>query len=358
MAKVLLTGDINLMNVEDPLEPFRRIAPILRAADVVMSNLECALYQPARAHAVENEGFYADPEVGGPALTEAGISVVGVANNVNYGEAAILSSLAVLDRFGIPHAGSGENVVAARKPVILEKDGVRYGFLQRSSVYWATNHEASESGVGIAVIRANTAFQVLAHREPWNGMLSPPFNRPGIPPKVVTWVEPDYLRVFAQDVAALRKQCDILVISCHWGLGSEILDYMKEIAHTAIEHGADVVMGHGPHRPLQLGGHQGKPIFYGLGSFSFHTGHLGKKHGDWVGLLAQLTVEDKRVTRTSFSLVRNNDANETVAVSGAEGKATIDRLRTMSAAAGIVLREEGDDFVVLVAAPCEASAVR
>ena len=33
------------------------------------------------------------------------------------------------------------------------------------------------------------------------------------------------------DVAALRKQCDILVASCHWGLHKDVLDYMPMIAH-------------------------------------------------------------------------------------------------------------------------------
>jgi hypothetical protein len=38
--------------------------------------------------------------------------------------------------------------------------------------------------------------------------------------------------------------------------------------------------------------YRGKPIFYGLGSFSFHTGHGGRAHGDWIGLLARLTFDD------------------------------------------------------------------
>ncbi len=37
-----------------------------------------------------------------------------------------------------------------------------------------------------------------------------------------------------------------------------------------------------------VGFYHGKPIFYGLGSFPFHTGHLGVAHGNWVGLLAKI----------------------------------------------------------------------
>jgi poly-gamma-glutamate capsule biosynthesis protein CapA/YwtB (metallophosphatase superfamily) len=51
-----------------------------------------------------------------------------------------------------------------------------------------------------------------------------------------------------------------------------VLDYQVEIAHTAIEAGADLVMGHGPHMPLGIEVYKGKPIFYGVGSCSRRLG--------------------------------------------------------------------------------------
>src|SRR5205814_3057683 len=102
-------------------------------------------------------------------------------------------------------------------------------------------------------------------------------NRPGIPPIVVTWADRDYLADFCDDVRTLRQRADLVVASCHWGLGEEVLDYMTEIAHAAIEAGADIVVGHGPHYSLPVEIYRGKPIFYGLGSFSFHTGHGGRR---------------------------------------------------------------------------------
>lgn len=44
-----------------------------------------------------------------------------------------------------------------------------------------------------------------------------------------------------------------------------------EAAHFAIDHGADAVVGHGPHllRPVEL--YKGKPIFYSLGDFVLHN---------------------------------------------------------------------------------------
>ena len=124
--KLLLTGDVNLINVTDPRMPFSLFEGGFRAADLVFSNLECCLYEPPGGHSFEHEGFYADPSVAGEALKSAGIHAVGIANNVNYGEAAITGSIARLDEIGIAHTGAGANLAAARAPVILERGGARH----------------------------------------------------------------------------------------------------------------------------------------------------------------------------------------------------------------------------------------
>ena len=327
MPHMILVGDVNLMNVADPAVPFARIGGELRAADLVFANLECCLYAPPHDHTVEHEGFYADPEIAGAALKLAGISAVGLANNVNYGSAAILGSIARLDRLGIAHAGAGANLAAARAPAIVTAAGLRVGVVQRSSVYWPTNHEASARGAGIAVIRGHTAYQVPAHKTRPD---IPPMNRPGVPPIVVTWADPAYLASFVEDVAALRSAADIVVASCHWGLGEEVLDYMREIARAAIDAGADIVIGHGPHYSLPVESYRRKPIFYGLGSFSFHTGHGGRRHGDWIGMMAK--VEAGGLGDVRFRFVRHNEANETVPCALAAEGAMFDRLAAKSAA--------------------------
>lgn len=301
---MILTGDVNLMGVDDPAVPFAQVRDEFLAADVVFSNLECCLYDPPGGHAVETEGFFASPITGGAALQAAGIAVVGIANNVNYGDAAITASIARLDQLGIPHTGAGTNVAAARAPVVVQRNGVRFGFLQRSSVFWPTNHEAGPSSTGIAVIRAHTAYQVPMHKTRPD---IPPMNRPGIPPVIITWADTDYLRAFAEDIAALRSHADIVVASCHWGLHKEVLAYMRDIGHAAVDAGADIVVGHGPHYSLAVEMYRGKPIYYGLGSFSFHTGHGGRKHGDWIGMMVRVTDGG-----SSFQFVRHNDRNETV----------------------------------------------
>ena len=113
-------------------------------------------------------------------------------------------------------------------------------FIGRPITRRATN------SAGIAVIRGHTAYQVPMHGG------RPPANRPGLPPQIVTWADKQYLRWFADDIAALRAHADIVVASCHWGVGREVLHYMSEIGHAAIDAGADIVIGHGPHYALPV----------------------------------------------------------------------------------------------------------
>jgi poly-gamma-glutamate synthesis protein (capsule biosynthesis protein) len=345
MARLILTGDVNLMNVTDPVTPFRRVAEEFRAADMVFSNLECCLYAPSRTHSFHNEGFYADPAIGAEALRKAAIAAVGIANNVNYGDAAILQSIAALDRAGIVHTGAGENRAAARAPAIVERAGLRCGFLQRSSVYWPTNHEAGAHDPGIAVIRAHTAYQVPMHK---TRPEIPPMNRPGIPPVVVTWADQESARAFAGDVAALRQRADIVVASCHWGLGKDTLAYMRDIGRAAIDAGADIVIGHGPHYSLAIEVYRGKPIFYGLGSFSFHTGHGGRAHGDWVGMMVRADVEREGLRSARFQFVRHNAENETTPCRLADEQDELADIVKRSAEYGTRLEPAGDEVNVVL----------
>jgi poly-gamma-glutamate capsule biosynthesis protein CapA/YwtB (metallophosphatase superfamily) len=345
MARLVLTGDVNLMNVTDSAAPFRLVATEFRAADMVFSNLECCLYRPPRSHSFHNEGFYADPDIGAAALLEAGIAAVGIANNVNYGDAAILGSIARLDEAAIPHTGAGADRAAANAPAIVERNGIRYGFLQRSSVYWPTNHEAGAHDPGIAVLRAHTAYQVPTHKTRPD---IPPMNRPGIPPIVVTWADAESLRAFTDDIAALKARVDIVVASCHWGLGKDTLTYMRDIGRAAIDAGADIVIGHGPHHSLAVEVHRGRPIFYGLGSFSFHTGHGGRAHGDWVGMMVRADVQRDGPRAVRFQFARHNAANETVLCTLANEQAELADIVKRSAVYGTRLKPVGDEVEVVL----------
>jgi poly-gamma-glutamate capsule biosynthesis protein CapA/YwtB (metallophosphatase superfamily) len=335
---LIFTGDINLLGVTDPTMPLARVQDRLHAADVVFANLECCFYEPDGERSPEDEGFYA-PLKAAEALTLAGVHAVGTANNVNYGAPAIRSSLKRLDELGILHTGAGVNIGEARKPVIVERKGMRFGFLQRTSVYWSHGHEATVTFPGVATIKAHTAYrpQIEQLRT---------LTRPGMPPEIVTWTDPAALAQLREDIVALRSRADLVVASHHWGLDHEVLDYQVEIAHAAIEAGADLVMGHGPHLPLGIEIYRDKPIFYGIGSFSFHIGHRGRTHPDWIGLMLHVTAEDAALVRAAFSFVRHNAQNETVPRPIAAEQAELDQLRRVSRRFSTVLEVEGDEVVV------------
>jgi poly-gamma-glutamate synthesis protein (capsule biosynthesis protein) len=343
MVNLIVTGDVNFMNVTDARLPFRRVNEAFLSADLVFCNLECCLTTRFNEGSTHVEGFFADPEIVASALAESRIAAVGVANNVNYGAEAIVESMGHLDRIGVAYTGAGATSAQARAPAFVMAGGRRFAFLQRSSVYWATNHEATSHSPGIAVIRGHTAYQVPMYKMQRE---IPPLNRPGIPPYIVTWADRDYLKRFEEDLSIARKEADIVVASFHWGLHKDVLDYMKEIAHCAIDGGADIVVGHGPHYSLGIEVYKGKPIFYGLGCFCFHTGHGGHVHGDWVGMMAKLSFDRDRLQRAAFQFVRHNAENETYICRLADEEAEYTDIENRSREMGAQLTKEGNDVVV------------
>ena len=235
---LILTGDIHLGHVVDPAEPFALVRDVLGEADVVFGNLEGCLYDPSVTVDYKPGWHHVGPEPA-PALMHGGFHALGCANNVNFGAEAIMATVARLDEMGIAHTGAGADRAAARAPAIVERGGVRFGFLQYTSVFWPLGHEAADGSPGVAAILAHTAYRP-------NPRIA---EMPGGPPIVVTWPDAEYLDAFRRDVAALRERVDFLVASFHWGISGsvETADYQVAIAHAAIDSGADLVMGHGPH---------------------------------------------------------------------------------------------------------------
>jgi poly-gamma-glutamate synthesis protein (capsule biosynthesis protein) len=344
-STIILTGDVNLLGVEDNAVPFRRVKDTLKKADVVFGNLECCLYDPPVSRLMMPDelsgydGFWA-PTSTGPALLEAGFHCIGNANNQNYGHEAILSSNACLDKLGIKHVGTGANRKEARAPAVITRNGTRYGFLQRTSQYWPNNHEAGEVQPGVAVIKVNTAYQPVYYKD---GTLPP--NRPGTPPKILTWCDPGYLDQFRQDIVTLKAQSDIVVSSHHMGHRGEILDFQVEIAHAAIDSGADVVMAHAEHYPLGIEIYKGKPIFYGLSSFCFIKSNKRYLKG-WVGVMPRITFENHKISKAAFCLVRQNDATEVLIRPAAEEAAAVAEIQQMSKRFKTRLQPAGDEVIV------------
>lgn len=331
---LLLTGDMNFQGVTAPDTIFAKVADALRGADVVFGNLECCFFERQGHDPGEREGFYAPPTA---TTALAHHDAVGCANNVTYGEDAIMASLSRLDQLGVLHTGAGANAEAARQPAIVENDGRRYGMLQRTSIYWPKNQEATKTRPGVAVMKAHTAYR------PRMDELAP--NRPGVAPEIITWADRDYLRDYTADIAALAADTDFAVASHHWGPGPDILAYQTEIAHAAIDAGAGAVMGHGPHMPLGIEIYKNRPIFYGLVNFSFDIGHHGQ-HGEWIGLVAQLTLNGGDIQEVAFRLVRHNADNQTYFCDPADEAENLTVIKERSAGLGAAFDIEGDRVVV------------
>ncbi|MGH7341408.1 MAG: hypothetical protein ACREKH_13040, partial [Candidatus Rokuibacteriota bacterium] len=102
----------------------------------------------------------------------------------------------------------------------------------------------------------------------------------------------------------------------------------------------------GPHYACAVEMYRGKPIFYGLGSFSFHTGHAGRAHGDWVGLLARLTFDDSALVKVAFSLVRHDDRNATYVCDPGHDKEAVDQITRRCDKLGTPLTISGSELIV------------
>src|SRR5215813_6902656 len=166
---MILTGDVNLMKVADPEVPFRRVGEELRKADVVFGNLECCLTIPA-AHSHGNEGFFADPAVGGAALRRGGIQAVGIANNVHYGDANIMASIARLDELAIPHTRVGARAgdPRARRPA-LRLPAAQLGLLadQPRGACGRAGHRGDPRAYGLSGARVQDAARDPAAQPAW-----------------------------------------------------------------------------------------------------------------------------------------------------------------------------------------------
>ena len=295
---LILTGDIHLGHVVDPAEPFALVRDTLAGADVVFGNLEGCFYDPSVTVDYKPGWHHVGPEPA-PALQHGGFHALGCANNVTFGAEAVMATVALLDDMGIAHTGAGADRDAARAPAIVERDGVRFGFLQYTSVFWPLDHEASDKNPGVAAILAHTAYRP-------NPRIA---EMPGGPPIVVTWPDAEYLDAFTRDVEALRERVDFLVASFHWGISGSVqtADYQVAIAHAAVDSGADVVMGHGPHEIQAVEIYGGRPILYSLGNFFFGEEPLY----DFVGMTAFVEIEDGNAVEVRCAPVRPNSRSQT-----------------------------------------------
>jgi hypothetical protein len=101
-------------------------------------------------------------------------------------------------------------------------------------------------------------------------------------------------------------------------------------------------MGHGPHYSLPVELYKGRPIYYGLGNLCFKTGHGGRAHADWIGMVAEVTFENGKCGADNFRFVRHNAGYETIFCRPADETEVLGDLAARSKTLGATLTANGD----------------
>jgi poly-gamma-glutamate synthesis protein (capsule biosynthesis protein) len=256
---VLATGDL-APDRQDVDECFAATRDLLAGADLVFGQLETSFAAhgtrlPQARHAVMA------PPTGAAALARAGFDVVSFAGNhcLDWGNEAFFETLSHLEAAGVSVVGAGENLAAARRPVIRSlADGTRVAWLAYSSIlpqaYWA---EARRPGC--APLRAHTLYEQVEH------------DQPGTPARIHTWPHAGDLAAMQEDIRAARRSADVVLVSMHWGIHfvrAVIADYQREAARAAIAAGADAILGHHAHILKGIEVIDGRPVFYSLCNFA------------------------------------------------------------------------------------------
>ena len=240
-----------------------RLGELTRTADLCVANLECPVShrgEPLACKLVPGEwAFRVAPETARRCLRAWGVDVVSVANNhtLDYGSLALADTLAVVRAAGIECAGAGGNVKEAVAPAIVDCDGLRVGllaFVGDDTLPTTHDFAARDARPGLSVVAVG------------RGEVSSGCKR------------------VAERVRALRLLADVVIVALHTGIEASGVptEAQRRLARAAIRAGADIVIGHHPHRlqPLEVCG--GGIVAYSLGNFIFpparalqaHTGVL------------------------------------------------------------------------------------
>jgi len=227
----------------------------LRGADLTLANLENPVIRDAVWHP-DAATFTGDLRLL-PILEQGGLDGVTLGNNhiLDAGVAGLCETIVHLEEAGIAHAGAGMNLAEAREPMIFELGETKVGVLSYQGVPsydWAW---ATETSPGTAPLLAD---------------------------------------VMREDIERLQPEVDLIVVQPHWG--KEYIAtpeaWQVDIAHAAVDAGADLLVGTHAHLPKGIEMYHGKPVFYGIGSFLFDQSWSEETS---TGIFAEVTLYRSRV---------------------------------------------------------------
>lgn len=182
---------------------------ILKKSDIAFANLEGTASDKGKDGG-SLYSFRMDPAVV-PTLKGAGVSILSVANNHvgDWGRASYIDTLSRLKENEILYTGGGMNSLEAEQPAIIEKYGMKIGFLG-----------FSDKGPSWMKAKESEAGLLLAD--------DPRFD---------------------EIIQNASKQVDYLVVSFHFGdeYKPKHNERQEFLAHRAVDNGAKLVIGHHPH---------------------------------------------------------------------------------------------------------------
>jgi poly-gamma-glutamate capsule biosynthesis protein CapA/YwtB (metallophosphatase superfamily) len=226
----------------DPGTPLKPLGKRLARAEITVGNFESTL-SAAGSPTQGGDSFAASPRVR-LALRAAGFDLLSLANNHvgDYGDRALRQTLDRFDSARIETVGAGRNLDAARRPVIIERDGVRVGFLAVDSIGETPSATGSRAGT----------------------------NRLNMPPRTGP-LNRSQLRRITSDIRALDRRVDNVVVLTHWGTQytHRPEPSQRAAARAFAGAGADLVIGGHPHwvQGYEMAG--SAVVVHSLGNFIF-----------------------------------------------------------------------------------------
>ncbi len=253
---------------------FPGVGGLFHAADVAFLNLEGPLADdlPSTKCAPDSENCHAfrTPTRYGKALAGLGIDVASLANNhaMDLGTAGMDATMKALDGLGIAHAGRTGDVAR------LERNGLAIAVLGSHSGSCCLN-----------VNRVDEVVAAVKEADVWADLVVLSFHG-------------------GAEGSAHRNVPGEVEVA--WG---EARGDVRMLARAAIDAGADLVLGHGPHVLRAMEVYGGRLVAYSLGNFcgfrQFGTG--GGASGTSVVLQATLATNGQLVAARLVPLVLDSE---------------------------------------------------
>jgi poly-gamma-glutamate synthesis protein (capsule biosynthesis protein) len=309
----LVKGEILARGPTYPLGP---IAPFMRAADLTIVNLECAITSRDRVWEGEAKAFYfGAPPAAVDSLVEAGVDLVSLANNhsLDFGRQGLVDTLALLHEHGIAVAGAGRNVEEAVAPAVVDRAGIRFGMAA-----FCDHQEDFAAGPDLPGIAFLDLDDELSARKRVQESL-------------------DRMRELGVEWP---------ILSLHWGPNMVWKPSRRfvRLARAAIDMGYDTLFGHSAHIFHGIEFYKGRPIFYSTGDLVNDYAVDPEFENDGQ-LLFEVSLSGFDVREISLRPVFIEDCRTAFAVSR-EFERITRRAVALCAGMGTLVRRNGDRLIV------------